>query len=182
MTLVLVGITALFLGFSAAYLYNRVTEGIPPVQLPALFYFNTLILVGCSLVMRWTRQKYQQDDTEKYKIGLWIVLISSIAFLGLQILAWIQLTNSDVLLTQDNMASYLYVISALHFLHVVAGIPFLIHFIVIAIKKMKTPVSVLIYFSDPDKKRRLNLLLTYWHYLDFLWIYLMLFFSINLLV
>jgi cytochrome c oxidase subunit 3 len=55
-------------------------------------------------------------------------------------------------------------------------------FAITAYKRMKEPVSVLIYFSDPAKKRKLNLLTTYWHFLDALWIYLVLFFLINSLI
>lgn len=181
-SLILLGITALFLGFSGAYLYNRIQSGIPPVELPNLFYLNTLILILSSLTLHWTKRQYLEDDTSKYKVGLFLSLMLSLAFLVLQIFAWKQLMDSDVFINQSNMASYLYLISALHFLHVVAGIPFLGHFIFTAVKKMKTPVSVLIYFSDPAKKRRLNILLTYWHFLDFLWIYLICFFAINLLI
>jgi len=79
------------------------------------------------------------------------------------------------------MAAYLYLISAIHLAHVIAGIPFLGYFIYNAIKKMVSPVSVLVYFSDEDKKRGLDLLTLYWHFLDGLWIYLVLFFLVNYL-
>ena len=36
-----------------------------------------------------------------------------------------------------------------------------------------------LYFSDPEKKVRLDLLTIYWHFLDILWIYLVFFFAIN---
>jgi len=62
------------------------------------------------------------------------------------------------------------------------GIPFLAWFYWMAKKKMVEPVSVLVYFSDPEKKLRLRLLTIYWHFLDGLWIYLVLFFWINYLI
>ena len=71
-------------------------------------------------------------------------------------------------------AAYLYLLSGVHFLHVIAGIPFLVQFIITSRKKMKEPVSVLVYFSDPAKKLRLRLLSMYWHFLDGLWIFLVL--------
>ena len=46
---------------------------------------------------------------------------------------------------------------------------------------MKEPVSVLVYFSDPEKRLKLRLLTIYWHFLDGLWIYLVLFFWVNYL-
>ncbi len=182
MFLLLAGVTSLFLGFSGAYLYNRIQQGIPPVKLPSLFYFNTLLLIGSSAVLNWAKKSYKEDNTRNYKIALIITLILTIGFLISQIFAWRQLQTSDVFINYNNMASYMYLISGLHFLHVVAGIPFLIMFMVNAIRKMKSPVSVLIYFSDLKKKRRLNLFNIYWHFLDGLWIYLVVFFLVNYLI
>jgi cytochrome c oxidase subunit 3 len=87
-----------------------------------------------------------------------------------------------VFIDTDNSAGYLYVISGLHFLHVIAGLPFLGIFLWKAYKKMVDPVSVLVYFSDPEKRLKLRLLTIYWHFLDGLWIYLVLFFYINALL
>ena len=180
--LLIAGISSLFLGFSGAYLYNRIQQGIPPVKLPSLFYFNTLLLVGSSFTLKWAKKSYLNDDTKNYKGALIITLILTLCFLVFQIFAWMQLQSSDIFVNYNNMASYMYLISGLHFLHVVVGIPFLVLFVVNAVRKMKSPVSVLIYFSDLKKKRRLNLFNIYWHYLDGLWIYLVLFFLINYLI
>ena len=182
MFLLLAGISSLFLGFSGAYLYNRIQQGVPPVQLPSLFYFNTLLLVCSSFLLMWAKKSYQKDDTRNYKLALIITLVLTIGFLVLQIFAWRQLQASDIFINYNNMASYMYLISGLHFAHVVAGIPFLIIFVVNAVRKMKSPVSVLIYFSDLKKKRRLDLFNIYWHFLDGLWIYLVIFFLVNYLI
>ena len=182
MFLLLAGISSLFLGFSGAYLYNRIQQGIPPVKLPPLFYFNTLLLIASSLMLRWAKKSYLDDNTKNYKTALLITLILTIGFLISQIFAWGQLRSSDVFIDYNNMASYMYLISGLHFLHVIIGIPFLIMFVTNAIVKMRSPISVLIYFSDIKKKRRLNLFNIYWHFLDGLWIYLVLFFLINYLI
>ena len=180
--LLLASLSFLFLGFSLAYLYNRVQNGLPPIELPSLFYFNTLILIGTSYLLKMTKQSYLDDKTEKYQKLLWSILILTLLFLALQVLAWLQLQANNVSFTGSNMATYLYVVSGLHFAHVVGGLPFLAYFIYVAYKRMKEPVSVLIYFSDPDKKRGLDLLTIYWKFLDYLWIYLVLFFLINYLI
>jgi len=182
MFLILAGISALFLGFSAAYLYNRIQSGVPPIKLPSLFYFNTLILIGSSITLRWAKKSYLNDDTTRYKLALTITLILTLCFLISQVLAWKQLYNSDIFINYNNMASFMYLISGIHFAHVIAGIPFLFIFVINAVRKMKSPVSVLIYFSDKAKKRRLDLFNIYWHYLDGLWIYLVLFFMINYMI
>jgi len=178
-TLVLAGITALFLGFSAAYLYSRIQEGADAVQLPSLFYINTFILMASGGTLMLAKKAYREDRTERYQLMLLFSTILTIIFLIAQIVAWNQMHMMNLTLGSDNMTSYIYVISALHFVHVVAGIPFLILFLYSAKVHMKEPVSVLVYFSDPDKKRKLDVLTIYWHYLDALWIYLVLFFLIN---
>jgi len=182
MFLILAGVSALFLGFSAAYLYSRLDQNIPPVKLPSLFYYNTLLLIASSATLQWAKKSYKADHTANYKLALIITLALTLTFLGAQILAWQQLMASDIFVNYNNMASYMYMISGIHFLHVVAGIPFLVMFIVNAVRKMKSPVSVLIYFSDIAKKRRLDLFNIYWHFLDGLWIYLVIFFLVNYLL
>lgn len=182
LTLLLAGITVLFLAFSGAYLYSKIQEGAPSVQLPGLFYYNSLLLIASSFTLVKAMTSYEMDQTERFKWLLWITMFLTVLFLIAQIIAWIQMTDQNIHLTSGNMAAYLYVISGLHFAHVIAGIPFLGYYIWVAHKKLKTPVSVLIYFSDPDKKRKLKHLTTYWHFLDGLWIYLVVFFLVNWLM
>lgn len=180
--LTLFGITALFLAFSAAFIYTRVQSDLPPIKLPGLFLFNTLILLGSSATMMWAKRAYKADHTLNYQRALVATMILSFLFMIMQGIAWYQLFTNQILISSDNSAGYLYVISALHFAHVIAGLPFLGFFLWTARKRMKEPVSVLVYFSDPEKRLKLRLLTIYWHFLDALWIYLVLFFYINYLV
>jgi len=180
--LVLFSISALFLAFSAAFIYTRVQSDLPPIQLPIIFVFNTLILLGSSATMMWATRAYKADNTRNYQRALTATIVLSIIFLIAQFIAWKQLFNQAVFINSDNSASYLYVISGLHFAHVIAGLPFLGIFLWHAYKRMQEPVSVLVYFSDPEKRLNLRLLTIYWHFLDALWIYLVFFFWINALV
>ena len=180
--ILLMGVSALFIGFSFSYLYSRVQSGLPPLALPPLFILNTLILLASSYTLVRSMSHYKADRTEAYKRCLGLTLLLTVLFLVSQILAWNQLYEQGIFVNHSNMASYLYLISAVHFGHVIVGIPFLALFYYNAIKKMVEPVSVLVYFSDPDKKRKLKMLTIYWHFLDGLWIYLVLFFLLNLLI
>ena len=181
-TLVLASITSLFIGFSGAYLYSRIQEGASPIRLPYLFYANTLILLASSYTLMMAKKAYRDDQTSRYQIMLGSTLGLSFVFVVAQLFAWQQLQESNIMIDGSNMGSYLYVISGLHFTHIIAGVPFLAFFLYTAYKRMKEPVSVLVYFSDPDKKRKLDILTLYWHFLDILWIYLVLFFLINYLI
>lgn len=181
-TLVLAGVTSLFIGFTGAYVYTRVQNGLAPVELPPLFFINTVFLVGASYVLIKTKEAYLNDQTNTYKTNLWITLALTFFFLILQIIAWQQMLSMNIAIAGSNLGSYLYVISGIHFLHVIAGIPFLGYFIYDARKRLVEPASVLVYLSDPDKKRRLSVLSIYWHFLDGLWIFLIVFFLINRLL
>jgi cytochrome c oxidase subunit III len=178
----LMGITAMFLAFSAAFVYTRIQSDLPPIKLPSIFLFNTLVLLGSSSTMVWAKRCYKNDDTKNYQRALITTMVLSFVFMGLQTLGWSQLFNNQIYIYSDNSAGYLYVISSLHFAHVIAGLPFLGLFLWAARKRMKEPVSVLVYFSDPEKKLKLRLLTIYWHFLDALWIYLVIFFYLNYLL
>jgi len=179
--ILLIGVSALFIGFCFSYLYSRVQSGLPPLALPPLFIVNTFILLASSFTLIRSMKYYKADETESYKKMLGLTLLLTVLFLISQIYAWKQLYSQGIFIDHSNMASYLYLISAVHFAHVIIGIPFLAIFYYQAVKKMVEPVSVLMYFSDPDKKRKLKMLTIYWHFLDGLWIYLVVFFLVNLL-
>ena len=183
LTLLLAGITVLFLAFSGAYIYSRVQNpDIPPIRIPTIFIFNTLVLISSSLTLIQARKAYLDDRTEKYRRSLIATLALTILFLILQYIGWKQLLSQDIAINHSTTASYLYLISGLHFAHVIAGLPFLILFIRAAYLHMKEPLSVMLYFSDPAKKLKLRLLTIYWHFLDILWIYLVVFFVVNRMI
>lgn len=179
MSLLLIGVSSLFIGFSASYIYSRVQFDLEPLKVPILFIVNTGILVLSSAMLAYAMKCYKQDQTQKYQLSLATTLALTVIFLASQIIAWNDLYNQGIFVNNGNMAAYLYLISFVHFAHVIVGIPFLALFLFTSVKRMKEPVSVLVYFSDPDKKRKLKLLTIYWHFLDILWIYLVLFFLVN---
>lgn len=180
--LLLAGITMMFLSCTVAYTYTRIEHGLTPLKLPLIFLLNTLILIMSSISLYRAQIAYKKDDTNQYKWALNITLILSVLFLGAQILGWKELFDQNIAFQSGNGASYLYLISGLHFLHVLIGIPFLGYFLITARNKMVEPVSVLIYFSDPAKRLQLRLITWYWHFLDILWIYLVVFFVVNSLI
>jgi cytochrome c oxidase subunit III len=181
LTLLLAGVTALFLSFCGSYIYHRVQMGLKPVNVPILFYVNTIFLMASSYTLILAKKAYKADDTQKYKQYLGFTLGLTVLFMIAQYFAWVEMFNNNIAINHSTLASYLYMISAVHFAHVGLGIPFLAYFLWIAHTKMKEPISVLLYFSDKQKERRLRLLNVYWHFLDVLWIFLVLFFVINLL-
>ena len=183
LSILLFGLSILFLALTAAYIYTRITMGVPPVQIPFLFIVNTFILLGSSWTMIRAKQCYLMDNTQGYQQNLKFTIRLSLLFMVMQTIAWWWLFQKNIRLDNSSTAvQYLYVISFAHLAHVIAGLPFLIMFYRTAKKRMVDPVTVLVYFSDPEKRLKLRLLTVYWHFLDGLWIYLVLFFGINYLM
>ncbi len=182
LVLLLVGLGALFLSLSAAFVYNRMQNGLPPVRVPVLFLFNTLILLGSSWCMEWANRCYKKDRSAAFQQALLLAMGLSLLFLFAQTIGWRSLLHQNIWINSSNAASYLYLVSGLHFLHVIGGLPFLLKFYAYARIHTKDPVNALVYFSDPEKALRLRLLRIYWHFLDALWIYLVVFFFINSMI
>lgn len=181
--LTLIAIGGLFLATCVAFIYTRIEHDAQPINIPWLFAFNTLILLGSSWTLHAAKRAYLADDTKSYQTNLLITLGLTLLFLVMQFVAWKQLFDQDIFLNpSNNGANYLYLLSGLHFAHVLVGLPFLILFYKAARTEMKEPISVLIYFSDPEKRLKLRLLSIYWHFLDGLWIFLVLFLLVNFLI
>lgn len=177
--LLLLSLTMLFMAFSIGYVFTRSQNSADGVYLPPIFIINSFILLASSYFINKANKAYKTDDTKGYQKALSITMLLTISFMGVQILGWIYFKSLLIGANIGNGANYLYAISGLHFAHILGGIPFLSIFIYNAYKKMQEPMTVLLYFSDPVKRMRLQLLTIYWHFLDGLWIFLVLFFLLN---
>ena len=182
MVLFLTSLTMIFVGLSAAYLYTRVQTGEAPIKIPLIFLANTVVLYASTYLLKIAKNAYIADNTALYQRSLVFTLLLTLLFGVLQFVGWEHLLAENPNVTNGNMRAYLYAISIIHFLHILGGLPFFIAFTIVAYLNMKEPVTVLVYFSDPLKRLRLRLLTMYWNFLDYLWIYLMLFFWINYFV
>ena len=181
LVLILFGITALFGALSFAYLYTRVDKGMETIRIPLLFVFNTLVLAFSSFGIQRCR-KYFADRNEKLCLrwGM-ITLVATALFLVLQGIAWSQLLTKQLLPGTSGGHGFLYAISILHFLHVMAGLPFLFRIVwplMVAIRQG----NAALFFIDDDQQRRLKHTAWYWHFIDLVWVYLILFFFVNTLM
>jgi cytochrome c oxidase subunit 3 len=177
--LLLFSLTMLFLSFSMGYIFTRAQNSANGVYLPPIFILNSFILLASSYFMNNANKAYKDDDTEGYQKALTVTMMLTILFMGAQVVGWFYFKSLLIGENIGNGANYLYAISGLHFAHIIGGIPFLSIFLYNAYHKMQEPMTVLLYFSDPVKRMHLQLLTIYWHYLDGLWIFLVLFFLLN---
>lgn len=179
--LLLLSLTMLFMAFSIGYVFTRSQNTADGIYLPPIFIINSFILLASSYFMNKANKAYKDDDTQGYQKALLRTMLLTISFMGAQGIGWIYFKPLLIGENIGNGVNYLYAISGLHFAHIIGGIPFLAVFLYNAYKKMDEPMTVLLYFSDPVKRMRLQLLTIYWHFLDGLWIFLVLFFLLNML-
>ncbi len=180
--LLLISLSMLFVAFAVGYVFTRSQQGAGGVYLPPLFILNSFILIASSWSVNNANKAYKSDNTSEYQKALTITMALTIVFMGVQLIGWIYYKDSILGDNTGNGVNYLYAISGLHFAHIVGGLPFLAVFLYNAYNKMREPMTVLIYFSDPLKRMRLQLLTVYWHFLDGLWLFLVLFFLVNRLI
>jgi cytochrome c oxidase subunit 3 len=176
--LVLSGITALFSALNIAYLYSRIDRGMPGIRIPLLFVFNTLVLASSSFCIQRCRKYFDLKNEKLILRWGFLTIFTTLSFLVLQGVAWYHLLSAQILPGHSGGHGYLYAISILHFMHVVAGIPFLLS-ILLPLYAADRKGTAALYFLGDEKRTRLKHTAWYWHFIDIMWIYLMIFFLVS---
>jgi cytochrome c oxidase subunit 3 len=170
--LLLAGIIILFLGLSYGYIFSMNGESWVSFKLPKIFWLSTLNILCVSYFLQNCIGYYDDDKARRLKFFITLSLIFALIFICCQLLGWNYLYENKITLEDSPSAGYLYVITGIHALHVVAGIIFLLVSVVRINAVTSDEIKSLIYFSDPVKRVRLKLLVNYWHTIDFLWLFL----------
>jgi cytochrome c oxidase subunit 3 len=167
--LFMVASVMLFASFTSAYIVRRGEGNWLSFELPSLFTYNTVIIVLSSIFMQWAFFAAKKDELRTLRVTLFLTLALGITFTAGQWFAWKQLVANQIFLSGTPSESFVYVISGMHFMHVVVGLFFLVfvlwqtfHFRV----HKKSTLSI-------------NLCATFWHFLGVLWIYLYFFLLFN---
>lgn len=137
-------------------------------NLPALFYVSTGLIIISSGTMYWAQQSVKKNNNSAVKMALLITFLLGIAFCVSQLEAWKALYANGIVFagrTSNLAGSILYVITAMHFLHIVAGLLALLVTWTNSFKNKYTAQSHL----------GLSLCGIFWHFLDALWVILFLF-------
>jgi cytochrome c oxidase subunit III len=161
----LAGIVMMFAGLTSAYIVKRNLANWISFDLPQIFWFSTAVIIGSSLTVMLSRNAFRQRDMKQYRRWLAVTLLLGIAFVGMQYIGFRQLWHNGVTLTRNVSFSFLYIIVGLHALHVIAGVIAIIIILAKAYsikRKNYSPVTI-------------EMINTYWHFVDILWIYLLVF-------
>jgi cytochrome c oxidase subunit 3 len=166
MWVAIASIVMMFAGLTSAYIVKRNQAGWEQVQVPQLFWYSTIAIVISSITMQLCLRAFKQRNMKQYRALLAATFILGIAFVCFQYLGFQWLWQHGVRLKGAGAGQFLYIIAGLHALHVAGGI---IALIVILIKAWIGKVKS----YNPVPVEVVN---TYWHFVDVLWLYLFVFF------
>ena len=161
----LASIVMMFAGFTSAYIIKRNLANWITFQLPLIFWYSTAVIIISSFSIIRSRNYFRQREMQQYRLWMTVTLILGIAFVIMQYIGFTQLWSSGVTLTRNVSFSFLYIIVGLHALHVVGGIIALLILLIKAYSVKRKNYS----------KVPIDLMNTYWHFVDLLWIYLLIF-------
>ena len=179
------GMTAsgfLFLILTTMYGLQRFSAGntVLAMEIPRAFILSTLMMLGSSYTMVQARQLFFSDQIKKAVSYLLFTLLLGFAFSATQIIGWVELYAATGQSLYPNVASsYVYVISGIHFFHVLFGLGFLLAILIKNFIKSKDIVAELLLITNPSEKQKMDLLSRYWHYIDGLWLFLFLVFVLT---
>lgn len=161
-------IVMMFAGLTSAYIVRRAGGNWLEFRLPNIFFINTIVMLLSSVAIHSAYIFFKKGNEFLYKALLIVSFILGLAFVVLQYQGWLDLTAIGVELTGNPAGSFIYVISGVHAAHVLGGLA--------AIMVAMIQAFSLKYKVTKKRKLRFELTLIYWHFVDFLWIYLLIFF------
>ena len=167
--LFIISIIMLFAALTSAYIVRQSDGNWLEYELPGIFWVTSAVILLSSVSMQFAYISAKKDKMTQLKSGLAITLMLGIAFLTGQFLSWGYLVDHDVYFVGNPAGSFLYVLTGLHGLHLISGLIFILVVFIGAIR----------YKVHSRNLLNLELSLTYWHFLGFLWIYLFFFLKLN---
>jgi cytochrome c oxidase subunit III len=155
-------VAALFALFLSAYVMRMQLTDWRPVPKPTLLWINTGVLILSSAGLQWAQDAADRRDVRGIRAGLYAGGAAALAFLLGQLLAWQQLRSMGYFLATNPAASFYYLITAVHGLHLIGGLAALGR----TILKGRRGVEI------RDLRASIELCTIYWHFLLVVWLVL----------
>ena len=161
----------MFAGMTSAYIVKKNQGNWLAIELPVVFWYSTAVILASSVTMYLANSALQAGKTSFYKTLITITAILGVVFISMQWEGFKDLETRGIALIgpQSNSASsFLFVITGLHMLHVLGGVIALL-------------VTFFKSFGVQEGQTNLvptQIVATYWHFVDVLWIYLFIFYQL----
>jgi len=163
-------IMMMFAALTSAYVVRRAGGNWLEFDIPNMFYISTGVLLVSSVLMHFAYSNYKKRNIKVYRGALIGAFILGCLFLVCQALGFYDIYELGVDLKGNPSGGFFYVIPFIHALHIMGGLAALV-------------VSIINSFTLKKftEKRKINFELTiqYWHFVDILWIYLLVFLLMN---
>jgi len=164
-------IVMMFAGLTSAYIVRSNQANWLEFSMPQIFWYSTAVIILSSITMHLSLKAFRAREMSRYRSLITITAVLGVLFGILQFLGFGFLSNHGVLLLgqgSNPSASFLAIITGLHVLHVLGGVvAILVMFIRAYSSRSKS------YNATP-----VEIVSTYWHFVDILWIYLFIFFNL----
>jgi cytochrome c oxidase subunit III len=136
------------------------------MPLPWILWPNTAVLLLSSVVLDTARRLLRRGKRVTFN-WLWCFgTLLGMLFLAGQTLAWRELHATGRFLAKNPSNAFFYVLTWTHAAHAIAGLIALIYFAIMALR----------FRLGPRKRTVVDVSTMFWHFLDVLWIFLMLIF------
>jgi cytochrome c oxidase subunit 3 len=161
-------IVMMFAGLTSAYIVKKSQASWLEFELPNVFMLSTVVILISSFTIQMAVKKQKEQNENQYRGFLAVTAILGLVFIFLQIKGFASLEANSIALTgarSNSAASFLFVITGLHLLHVLGGVIALVW------------ISLRVFSSKNNINNDLpvKLISNYWHFVDILWVYLFVF-------
>jgi len=158
----------MFAGLTSAFIVKSNQANWKPVTLPTVFWVSTAVMLLSSLTIQLALRSFKDREMNKYRLFIGLTVLFGAAFIVFQWMGFQQLWAQQITFKGSGGGQFLYVIFGLHILHVAGGL------IALAVIFLKG------YFGKTKNYSAVpvEVAATYWHFVDALWIYLLIFFLI----
>ena len=177
----MMGIGVLFLMLVIAYVQTHAfdTEAWK-LRFPRFFSVSTLILVFSSYILSKANRYYKKDNLRKLKRYFLISIFLSMAFILAQVAGWYEISAAGISFTELAAGTYIYLISALHTVHLLGGLLFLTVIYFRTQRAASDAIRTLVFIRNPYIRQQIRMLTLYWNFMGGIWISLYLIFLFTL--
>lgn len=168
MWVAIASIVMMFAGLTSAFIVKSNQTNFKLVSIPRVFWISTVVILASSVTIQWALRSFKQRAMSQYRLLIGITLLLGAGFVILQWLGFREIWATGITFRGSGAGQFLYVIFGLHAIHVFAGV------IVLIVMFLKAFLgNVKLYSSVP-----VEVAATYWHFVDALWLYLLIFFML----
>jgi len=158
-----------FAGWTSAFVVSSSREDwLQDFQLPDAFVISTVIFIISSLTFILAKRALKARNRQGTMLFLILTLVLGVAFIVNQFSGFQELMAMGYNFTgptSNITMTYIFLIAAVHIMHVVVA---LVCLLVVIYNHFKQKYNV-------EKTLGFELAATFWHFVDFLWVYLFLF-------